>query len=320
MMSKPKAQPVRNGVGASSVTMPNAGPWATVLDYLVTRFPTISAPEWRARFDAGLILDGDGQSIDTNHPFRGQARIYYYRDLKHEVPVPFEARIVFQDEFLVVADKPHFLSVMPAGRYVQETLLVRLKRATGIDSLTPMHRIDRETAGLVVFVIQPDTRGSYQSLFHAHQVQKSYEAIAPLSTASNSPVADPMSFPLRYRVHLRESDNFMQMEVTAGVANSETEIELLEADQERGLGRYRLSPITGKKHQLRAHMNALGIPILNDTIYPVHQPAAADDFSRPLQLLARTISFTDPISQVARHFESSQQLILQGGTLNTQSS
>lgn len=307
-MSRPRTSLIRNGVGASSVTLPNHGPWASVLAFLIDRFPSVGAEAWQRRFEEGLVLDADGLALDIAHPFRGQARVHYFRDLVHEVPVPFDAPILFQDEYLVVADKPHFLSVMPAGRYVQETLLVRLKRATGIDTLTPMHRIDRETAGVVVFVIRPDTRGAYQSLFHEHRVRKVYEAIAPLPVAQPNGDLRSLEFPLRYAAHLRESDNFMQMEVVAGAPNSETLIDLIDSDTAHGLGHYRLQPISGRKHQLRAHMNALGLPIINDSIYPVHQPAAPDDFSRPLQLLAKSIAFDDPISGAARQFESARSL------------
>lgn len=310
-MTRNKLPPVRNGVGASSVTLPNRGEWATVLDYLIARFPSIAASTWQMRFASGLILDADGQAMSAAAPFRGQARVYYYRDLVAETHVPFEAKILFQDEYLLVADKPHFLSVMPAGRYVQETLLVRLKRATGIGTLSPMHRIDRETAGLVVFVIQPETRGAYQSLFHNHQVEKHYEAIAPLRPVAETGIHPPFVFPMRYRAHLRESSNFMQMEVvTEQASNSETEIELLAADPDSGLGHYRLTPVTGKKHQLRVHMNALGIPIVNDAIYPVHRTIPADDFTHPLQLLAKFLAFVDPITGVKRCFESAQSLSL----------
>lgn len=301
-MQSAKASLVRNGVGPSAVTLPNNGPWPTVFAYLVERFPSIPEATWQQRFADGAVLDADGEPISVSQPFRGQAKVHYYRDLAYEVPVPFDAPILFQDDFLVIADKPHFLSVMPAGQYVQETLLVRLKRATGIDTLTPMHRIDRDTAGLVAFVVQPDLRGAYQSLFQSKAVQKTYEAIAPLNPS--------MQFPLRYVARMEESDNFMQMRIVDGEPNSETLVELLATDLTQGLGHFRLHPITGRKHQLRAHMNALGMPIVNDAIYPAHLPAAADDFSRPLQLLASTLGFVDPISGDHRAFASRRKLDL----------
>lgn len=303
-MQSAKASLVRNGVGASAVTLPNKGPWPTVFAYLVARFPSIPEAIWQQRFADGAVLDADGQPISETQPFRGQAKVHYYRDLAYEVPVPFDAPILFQDDCLVIADKPHFLSVMPAGQYVQETLLVRLKRATGIDTLAPMHRIDRDTAGLVAFVVKPDLRGAYQSLFQSRAVQKTYEAIAPLNPS--------LEFPLRYVARMEESDNFMQMRIVDGEPNSETLVELLATDQARGLGHFRLHPTTGRKHQLRAHMNALGMPIVNDAIYPEHLPAAPDDFSKPLQLLAKELRFVDPVSGALRSFVSNQNLALAG--------
>ena len=183
---------------------------------------------------------------------------------------------------------------MPAGIYLQETLLVRLKRKTGIEPLVPMHRIDRETAGLVVFVIKPETRGAYQSLFLSKSVEKCYQAIAPYRS--------DLVFPITYQSRLQESENFMQMEAVEGEPNSETQIQVLE--HRHGLARYQLKPITGKKHQLRAHMAALGIPILNDLIYPVHRAADEENFDKPLQLLAQRIAFVDPITGQERSFES----------------
>ena len=181
---------------------------------------------------------------------------------------------------------------------MQETLLVRLKRKTGIETLVPMHRIDRETAGLVVFVIKPETRGAYQTLFLSKSVEKCYQAIAAYRS--------DLVFPITYQSRLQESKNFMQMEAVEGEPNSETQLQILEHKNE--LARYHLKPITGKKHQLRAHMAALGIPILNDLIYPVHRAADEENFDKPLQLLAQHIAFVDPIIGQERSFETKLQL------------
>ncbi|MEO6172410.1 MAG: pseudouridine synthase, partial [Arenimonas sp.] len=240
----------------------------------------------------------NGEAIYPDRPYQAHLRIYYYRSLENETPIPFEESILFQDEHIIVADKPHFLPVIPAGNYLQETLLVRLKRKTGIETLVPMHRIDRETAGLVVFVISPGTRGAYQSLFLSKSVEKQYQAIAPYR--------EDLAFPMTYKSRLQESENFMQMEAINGDTNSETLIELIE--HRNGLARYSLNPITGKKHQLRAHMSAIGIPILNDLIYPVHRAAGQDNFDAPLQLLAQRIAFKDPITRLDRAFESTLRL------------
>lgn len=302
-MSRPArpALPTRDGVSASCVALPT-GAWLTVLDFLCERIPAVSRPDWHARMAQGDVVDAHGHPIPPDAPYRAQTRLYYWRQLAFEHPIPFEERIVFQDAHLVVADKPHFLPVTPKGRYVQQTLLVRLKRRLGIDTLVPMHRLDRETAGLVMFTVQPAARHAYQSLFRDRQVHKVYEAIA-----AHRP---EMTFPLTRRSRLAESERFMAMQEVPGEPNAETRIECVET--QAGRARYRLLPTTGQKHQLRAHMNALGLPIEGDRIYPVLQPDLAEgeapDYRHPLQLLARTLRFTDPVTGQARHFESTLRL------------
>ena len=295
------ALPTKNGVGASTISLP-PGPWKRVIDFLAERFPHIAYDELVTRMARGDVLDGAGMRMSPDHTYRARERLYYYRDIPVEPRIPFDEVILFQDEHIVVVDKPHFLPVSPVGRYVQETVLVRLKRKLGIDSLAPMHRIDRETAGLVLFTVQASSRGKYQTLFEQRLVKKSYEAIAPCRT--------DLAWPFTYRSLIVESDAFMQMrevDVALGeAANAETTIELLEIKAE--LARYRLTPVTGKKHQLRVHMAALGMPILNDQIYPVHQRDVDFDYSKPLQLLAKSISFCDPITGAARHFDSQRCL------------
>jgi tRNA pseudouridine32 synthase / 23S rRNA pseudouridine746 synthase len=291
--------PTRDGVGPSVITLP-VGEWLLVIDFLMQRFNAVPRDEWQARMQNGLVVDENGEAVYPDRPYQAHLKIFYYRSIENEKAIPFEESILFQDEHLIIADKPHFLPVMPAGTYLQETLLVRLKRKTGIEALVPMHRIDRETAGLVVFVIKPETRGAYQSLFLSKSVEKSYQAIAPYR--------NDLKFPITYKNRLQESPNFMQMEVIEGEPNSETLIEV--SVEHDGLARYQLTPITGKKHQLRAHMSALGIPILNDLIYPIHRAADQDNFEKPLQLLAQRISFMDPITGQERSFESRLKLDL----------
>lgn len=318
-MSRPARIPLptRDGVSASTVATPS-GPWPTMLDFLAERIPAVSREDWARRMGQGEVLDAQGKPVQPEAPFQRQTRLHYWRSLPFEHRVPFEEGIVFQDEWLLVADKPHFLPVTPKGRYIQETLLVRLKRRTGIDTLTPMHRIDRETAGLVVFTIQPHTRHAYQSLLRDHQIEKVYEAIAPWRP--------DLSWPLRRQSRLQESAaNFMAMEEIEGTPNADTLIEPIDLPMDapsdgRGWARYRLTPRTGQKHQLRAHLCALGMPIANDQIYPELQPApAADeapDFSRPLQLLAKSLRFTDPITGQLRNFESRLRLNQQALAIN----
>ena len=292
--------PARDGVSPSCVALP-VGAWETMIGFLVDRFPSVGAAQWQARMARGDVIDEKGNQILPDALFRPHGKLYYYRSLPRETPIPFEEMVLFQDDYLIVADKPHFLPVTPSGRYLQETLLVRLKRKLGIDTLTPMHRIDRETAGLVLFAIQPATRDHYQALFRDRQVSKEYEAIAPWRS--------DLAFPLVHRSRLVEGAAFMQMIETPGPANAETRIALL---AKKGmLGRYALWPVTGQKHQLRVHMCALGMPILHDQIYPRHLSKQATDADpgKPLQLLARSISFTDPLTGTLRHFKSERRLL-----------
>jgi tRNA pseudouridine32 synthase/23S rRNA pseudouridine746 synthase len=292
--------PLREGVSASALACP-AGPWPLLLDFIAERLNLVSRADWQARMVAGDVLDERGQVLPPEAPYRAGRRIYYWRWLAQEHEIPFEETILFQDEELLVADKPHFLPVTPTGRYVQQTLLTRLKRRTGIASLTPVHRLDRETAGLTLFAIRPESRDAYQRLFRERSVEKVYEAIAPWR-------AEPR-LPLSYRSRLQErSDAFMQMQEVPGEPNAETEIALLQ-QLDACWARYELRPHTGQKHQLRAHMNALGLPLRGDRIYPVLQPEETEpDYREPLRLLARSIAFTDPVTGQTRHFESARQL------------
>ena len=292
--------PTRDGVGPSCIVLPN-GAWPRVIDFLAHRFPSISHEAIAARMLSGDIVDQQGVFISPERQYQPHLILYYYRSIPVEAPIPFEEVILFQDDYLIAVDKPHFLPVTPGGRYLQETLLVRLKRKLGIDSLAPMHRIDRETAGLVLFTKQPSLRGQYQNLFSQRAVTKRYQAIAPMR-------AD-LDFPMTYRSRLIEADHFMRMCEVSGDANAETEIELMESNGT--FARYGLRPSTGKKHQLRVQMAALGMPILNDQIYPEHLPKEQieqDDYTKPLQLLAEYIAFTDPITGQARCFQTERRL------------
>ena len=290
--------PTRDGVSPSCVGLP-AGNWPSITDFLVQRFPAITRETWLQRMRDGLVADEFGVPVTAERPYRGHMRVYYYRALEDEPRVPFEASVLYQDEYLVVADKPHFLPVTPSGHYVQETLLVRLKNRLGLDVLAPLHRIDRETAGLVLFSVRPADRDAYQALFRRHEVAKHYEAIAPWR--------EDIAFPLLRQSRIVQGAPFFRQQEAPGPANSETHISVLQASG--GWARYALSPVTGKKHQLRVHMHALGIPILNDRIYPPVHPTPDDDYSRPLQLLAKSMHFTDPVTGQQRSFQTRLSLL-----------
>lgn len=302
-LPKNPAIAMRAGVSASCLALPRmrVSPWATVLDHLAERLPALSRQAWAERMSAGSVLDEAGQPLALDAPYAHGARVYYWRELPQEVRIPFEAGIVFEDELLLVADKPHFLPVTPGGRYVRETLLVRLKDQRGCTDLSPLHRIDRETAGLVVLSKRPQDRDAYQQLFRERRVAKRYQAIAR--------APGHLAFPLvRHSRIIENEEQFFRMREAQGQANSETRIRVLQVQGERAL--YELEPVSGKRHQLRVHMHALGLPIEGDQFYPEVRrgPDEAEDFRQPLQLLAQWLAFTDPVSGQAREFSSGLHL------------
>lgn len=279
---------------ASTVHLP-AGPWLTVLDGLCATFMSISRQQWLDRMARGRVLDANGIAITPTmpHPSAG-LRVHYYREVLDETIVPFTESVVHIDEHLVVADKPHFLPVVPSGGFVEQTLLRRLMRRLDNPDLVPLHRIDRATAGLVLFSAQRASRSAYQALFQQQRIEKRYEALAP-------PLPEHV-FPLTRRTRLLRGEPFFRTQEVEGEPNSETRIELMERFAHQW--RYALYPITGKKHQLRVHMAALGAPILNDPWYPTLIERSVDDYQRPLKLLAKALTFLDPLSGERREFES----------------
>jgi tRNA pseudouridine32 synthase / 23S rRNA pseudouridine746 synthase len=291
----------RNGVARSKLVLPaGEGRWATLIDYLTERFKHIARDEHEARLVRGEYTDAHDKAYAANTPYLANSVVLYFRDVPAEAEIPFTEEILFQDDEILVADKPPFLTVIPAGQHLHETLLVRLRKSTGLSNLVPMHRIDRETSGLVLFTLNPKTRGKYQSMFEAKTIAKIYEAIAGVNPT--------LAFPTRYESRIEESPAFMQMHEVVGLPNAITFIERI---QTKGtLAKYIVKPETGKKHQIRIHFSALGMPILNDQIYPVLQPAGQDDYAKPLQLLAKEIRFLDPLTQQLRHFTSPRSLEL----------
>jgi tRNA pseudouridine32 synthase/23S rRNA pseudouridine746 synthase len=296
-LHRPNAPPSRNGVGASCVVLP-AGSWARMIDFLPQRFPGVSTDTWLQRLHDGDVVDDQGLRIAADTPFEAGRRLYYFRAVEAEPHIPFEAVVLWQDEHLLVVDKPHFLPVMPSGKYLQETVLIRLKNTLGLDALSPIHRIDRDTAGLVLLSKQVASRGAYQELFRTRQVDKTYECIALWN-------AD-LPWPLRRESRIAPSAHFMQQTEVDGVPNALTHIAPIEVLG--GLARYALKPVTGQRHQLRVHMAALGLPMVGDGIYPTLTPEGSADYGQPLQLLAHHIAFVDPLNGETRAFTSQRQL------------
>ncbi|MGP1628471.1 MAG: pseudouridine synthase [Giesbergeria sp.] len=295
---RPDVLPMRDGVNPSCVAMPSSGS-GLMLDFLCAKLPKVTRQEWAQRMQAAEVVDEHGETVWPDRRFEPGLRLFYYRSLESEPAPPGSERVLYRDEHLIVADKPHFMPVTPSGRYLHRSLLVRLKRTLGLSELSPLHRIDRDTAGLVLLSVQQRTRGAYQALFRDRDIAKVYEAIARPAPAG--------TLPAQRASRIEESAQFFRMHEVQGPANSLTHIDVLETG--RHWARYRLQPVTGKRHQLRVHMAALGLPLRNDAFYPEINDPPEGDWSRPLQLLARSLAFTDPLTGQARVFFSEQSLL-----------
>lgn len=339
-MPLPSPLPVRQGVNATRLRLPMTGPEAagTVQEHLVARFGHVDPDGIRDRFVRGEVVAADGTALTASTPLGEHEFIWYYRDLPQEEPLPVEHRILHRDEHLVVIDKPHFLPTTPGGRFIQETALVRLRNELGLDDLVPLHRLDRATAGVVMFSANPATRGAYHLLFERRRARKVYEAVSTLPAGADAPGTPvPERFPLTVRSRIRKDKGVLRSVVeqipvaasgrAAGAevrtkksnlshagANAETRVELLAVGRSGGtlagaeVAHLRLHPRTGRTHQLRIHLAALGLGIAFDPFYPDLLDAAPDDFARPLQLLARQLRFTDPVTGEERVFTSGLQL------------
>src|SRR5688572_27381147 len=309
--------PVRDGVNATRLRLPEEGPWNTAMDYMMHRWGHIDPQGIEDRFDAGEIVGEGGVPLDRRTRLEDHTFIWYYRTLPPETRLPVELNILHQDGHLLVVDKPHFLPTTPGGTYIQESALARLRNQLDLPDLIPMHRLDRMTAGVLLFSTNPDTRGKYQVLFEKRQVQKNYECVSAAEPAERYPAVE---FPVVVRNRMTKSRSYLLAEVIDGEPNAETRIERLEtfdggasaaAAAPGGPVRravYRLEPHTGKTHQLRVHMASLGLGIVNDSFYPDLLDKAPDDYTKPLQLLARGIRFVDPISGKPVEYRSQLEL------------
>lgn len=299
----PQSRPILDGVPASTLQLPQ-GVHASVLDGLCARFPAVARDVWLQRLARGRVLDVRHRPVSADTPYVAGQTIHYFREVEDESVIPFAETILHVDEHLVVADKPHFLPVSPTGAYVRQTLLTRLVQRLGNPDLVPLHRIDRGTAGIVLFSANPETRSAYQSLFRDRRIDKRYLAVAPALPGLREP--------LLRESRLERGEPFFRMAEVDGMPNAASRIEMTQVQQGR-FALYRLWPLTGRKHQLRVHMSALGAPVLNDQAYPSLQPQSKDDYRRPLQLLAQALSFIDPIHGGPRRFVSERSLELLEG-------
>ena len=296
--------PQRHGLDAARLRTPDRDrsredPWPTMGAWLRHRLS--ERVDVGAMLAAGQIVDEDGRAVREDDPFVHGRYVWFHRELREEPLVPGTVHVIHQDERLVVVDKPPFLSTIPRGRHVKESVVVRLRAELGLPELSPLHRLDRGTSGVLLLATEQQWRAPYQKLFERRRVEKTYRALAPLNPE--------LELPLVVRNHIRKERGVWQAQVMPGApVNAETLVEL-ESEVE-GLGVYRLSPRTGRTHQLRLHMLGLGIPILGDRLYPEVREVEVDDFREPLQLLAAKIAFDDPVDGGRREFSSVRSLPL----------
>ena len=298
---------MRDGVNPSYLCLPHDTRYigGSLLDFLCERFPFVDERGWRARLNSGFVAAADGTILSEYARYCAGETIYYYREISREDEprIPFDETILYVDAHLIVVDKPHFLPVIPSGRFLRETLLTRLRlrpelQHLNVADITPIHRLDKDTAGVMLLSHNRTTRGAYQSLFQSRAVSKVYEAIA--STRMD------LNYPVDVSSRMVRGEQFYLTQEVEGEPNAFTTVELIENRGAHSL--YRLYPHTGKKHQLRVHMMRLGMPLLNDGLYPVPTPMDVVDYDKPLKLLARSIAFDDPMTGQARIFVSERQL------------
>ncbi len=277
---------MRDGLGPARVRLRGGA----VLVELADRFGEAAA----VKVLNGDVLTADGSIVTASTVLPPNSPVYLYRDLPVEVAVPFDIPVLYRDRDIVVVDKPHFLATMPRGSHVAQTALVRLRRELDLPELSPAHRLDRLTAGVLLFTVRREVRGAYQSMFAQGVVRKTYLAQAPVN-------AD-LVFPVTVRSRIIKRRGHLQAVEVSGVTNAETLVE------HRGGGNYRLTPRTGRTHQLRVHMASLGLPITGDPLYPEVVDVDADDFSTPLSLLAHSLEFENPLTGDMQRFASARTM------------
>ena len=296
---------IQRGMKPSKLYLPHDKSFmgGLLIDYLAAHFSHISLASWQRRFDSGLISLERGEPLKHDSPYLAGQTILYYRQVENEPIIPFEPNILHLDEHLLVVDKPHFLPVTPSGHYVSQTLLAKLRnhpdlQQLAVNDISPLHRLDKDTAGVMLLSVNPSSRAYYHALFADRHIHKTYHAIAP--TRSD------LCYPFHIHSRLERGEPFFLTKTVAGEPNAHTMIELIENNGAFSL--YGLTPVTGKKHQLRVHMASLGMPLLNDNFYPTVKTQGTTDFAKPLKLLAKSIAFIDPLTNELRDFNSNLSL------------
>ncbi|WP_244080888.1 pseudouridine synthase [Corynebacterium striatum] len=307
--------PIKDGLNPTRARVPEGSisAWA-FLEHLIQtqrhRHPDDNAAALQARFDAGEVVLRDQTVLKPSTLLTKDQDVFFYRIPAPEEPVPYDIPILFEDKHLLVVDKPPFMATMPRAKHIVQSATVQMRRITGIDDLSPAHRLDRLTSGILVFTKTKEIRGAYQTLFAERRVHKTYEAIAPLSDV---PVG------AMWESRIEKTPGEIQGRLVAGEPNAFTEVagvnpvdnEPYEAihGPQPPLAKYTLKPKTGKTHQLRLHMWDAGVPILGDPVYPVTFPADAEDMRVPMHLTATRIEFIDPLIGKPREFVSNLPLV-----------
>ncbi len=258
-----------------------------MVDFLVQRFPNISRGEWLDRIARGLVLTANRKPISVDQRFQPQLELLYYRDVHQEPKIPLDLNIVFESDHCLVVNKPSFLPVNPGGQFIEETVVGRLVASGYSADLTAVHQLDRLTEGLVLLCKAPRHRDHYHRLFRDGAIEKRYEAL------SLRPPNGSKDAVIHHRSQLVRGEPSFRWREREGDSNSYSRIRFLEALDD--VYRFELEPVTGKTHQLRVHMAAIGNPILNDPFYPHLKAKAPDQLDAPLKLKARFLSFEDPV-------------------------
>ncbi len=277
-------------------------PYPSILEFLTSKFPNISEPVWRQRIIEGKISYKD-EIITLNTQYKPNCHLQYYREVEKEIIIPYDEEILYQDDNIIVVDKPHFIPVTPSGNIVNESLIYRLKKKFKFEDIKTIHRLDMATAGVVMFSINNKTHNQYLNLFKERKIEKTYEAITHLPHNKNR-----KEWIIENEIVKSEECFFLMKIGNNGANNAKTFVRLKEKKDNKYL--FELKPITGRKHQLRLHLSQITGGIINDRFYPTLLSEKKYDYNNPLQLLAKKLEFIDPITNKKMMFQSKKELRL----------